>query len=88
MTNLVPAEDIERIVGASRARYTHLGRMVSGNVYILHSRLCKYSGIDLRECPFSVALDNGIDFDSWESLKDQTVYLDITPKGLLTCSTY
>ncbi|WP_032377444.1 hypothetical protein [Rhodococcoides fascians] len=67
MSEIVPADDIEKIVGAPRARNLHLGRAVSEDqrVYILHSQKCIDSGRDVRECPFSVAMDNGIDVDYW-----------------------
>ena len=54
MSNLVPAEDIERIVGAQRHASRHYGRAVSAEqtVYILHSQQCKDSGIDLCDCEF------------------------------------
>lgn len=63
----MPADEIEQIVGAPRARNLHLGRAVSADqrVYILHSQRCIESGVDIRTCPFSVAMDNGIDVDSW-----------------------
>lgn len=63
MTNFVPADQIERIVGARRHATHHLGRAVSAEqaVYILHSVACKDSGLDLRECPFSLALDRSSD---------------------------
>lgn len=72
MTNLVPAEDIERIVGAKRHPTKHLARAVSAEqtVYILHSHQCltesRRYGRDLRSCPFSLALDNGIDVARWD----------------------
>jgi hypothetical protein len=51
MSDLVPAEDIERIVGAPRHYQAHYGCAVSSEqtVYILHSKRCLGSGIDLRE---------------------------------------
>ena len=63
MSNLVPPSEIEGIVGAHRHAVSHFGRAVSSEqtVYILHSRECVDSGVDLRDCPFSVALDKGID---------------------------
>ncbi len=63
----MPADDIEQIVGAPRARNLHLGRAVSEDqrVYILHSQQCIDSGRDVRECTFSRAMDNGIDVDYW-----------------------
>jgi hypothetical protein len=71
MTDIVPAQDIERIVGVPRHATEHWGRAVSDEqrVYILHSRECLESGIDLRDCSFSLALDDGIDpFDWYEDV--------------------
>lgn len=46
MTDLVPADQIEQIVGARRHPLAHLGRAVSAEqtVYILHSQRCKGDG--------------------------------------------
>jgi hypothetical protein len=79
VTDVVPTEDIERIVGAPRAPYDHLGRAVSEEetVYILHSKECLDSGIDLRECRFSKALDNGIDLDDWTHREDAPMVLRV-----------
>jgi hypothetical protein len=67
MTDLVPPTEIERIVGVPRHATEHWGRAVSDEqrVYILHSRECLDSGIDLRYCAYSVALDDGIDPRRW-----------------------
>lgn len=68
MTELVPREDIENHVGHERHATEHYGRMntVEGRFYILHSLECLDSGIDLRECKFSVALDHGTSgFEHW-----------------------
>lgn len=76
MTNLVSADAIEKIVGAPRHRTRHLGTANSedGQFYILHSTECKNSGIDLRDCEFSQALDQyGVEF--WEV--DTTLILHI-----------
>jgi hypothetical protein len=80
----VPAEDIERIVGCPRHRKAHYGRAVSDEqtVYILHSHECKDSGIDLRDCPLSVALDRGIDISQWDGYEDRAVALGVI-HGLL-----
>jgi len=79
MTDLVPAEDIERIVGMTRHRKVHFGRASSTGqvVYILHSKQCLGSGIDLRDCPFSVALDRGIDERQWTGYEDVPVALGV-----------
>jgi hypothetical protein len=54
MSALVPATDIERIVGVDRHATDHWGRAVSAEqtVYILHAAECLASGIDLRDCNF------------------------------------
>lgn len=82
MSNLVPHDEIETIVGAQRHETKHIARAVSdeGIVYVLHSRQCLESGIDLRDCPFSLALDEGIDVDRW--IEDVPVHV-ITEDGRL-----
>ncbi len=67
MTDLVPGDKIEQTVGATRHRTAHLGRAVSAEetVYILHSHDCLGSGVDLRDCSYSLALDRGIDPAEW-----------------------
>ena len=79
MSDLVQPEDIERIVGVQRSTHAHIGRAVSNEqtVYILHSQDCKDSGIDLRECPFSYALDRGIHLSEWEGREDRAVTLRV-----------
>lgn len=63
----MPADRITEIVGAVRHATRHIGRAVSAErvVYILHSHRCLSSGIDLRQCKYSIALDRGIDTDEW-----------------------
>lgn len=69
MSDLVPADDIERIVGAARHPSEHRGRAVSAEqrVYILHSEHCRDTTPDLRDCPYSLALDAGVNprMDGW-----------------------
>lgn len=79
MSDLVDPTEIERIVGAERHAVQHLARAVSAEemVYILHSQKCKDSGIDLRECPYSIALDEGIRMEDWRDRTDQPVVLAI-----------
>lgn len=85
MTELVPAADIERIVGARRHRKAHIGRAISDQetVYILHSRECLSTGVDLRECRFSVALDHGIPLARWSGKEDRPVLLAVWGKVLI-----
>ena len=77
MSDLVSPSEIEQIVGAHRHSHQHLGRAVSDEqtVYILHSQRCKDSGIDLRECDWSLALDRGIDPGDWMDYEDRPVVL-------------
>lgn len=67
MTKIVPADQIERIVGARRLATVHIGRAVSSEqvFYILHSEKCLAETPNLRDCPYSTALDRGIDPDEW-----------------------
>ena len=79
MSGAVPADQIEQIVGIRRHRQAHFGRAVSAEqaVHILHSQRCLDSGIDLRECRFSLALDQGIDRDKWAGREDIPVALGV-----------
>lgn len=85
MTNLVPADQIEQHVGARRHQLAHLGRANSTEqtVYILHSHACRDSGIDLRACIYSRALDRGIDLYYWAGREDQVVTLQVVHGMLL-----
>lgn len=67
MSVKVPAADIERIVGVARHDTEHYARAVSAEqtVYILHPRDCLARYDDLRDCPWSLALDRGIDAAEW-----------------------
>lgn len=89
MSDLVPAEDIERIVGIARHPTGHFGRAVSAEqtVYILHSRECLDSGIDLRDCRFSEALDRGIWAQAWADHEDMPVCLMILQDRLVPVKT-
>ena len=79
MSDLVPPEQIEAIVGVKRHHQAHYGRSVSTEqrVYILHSERSRDSGIDLRECRFSQALDRGIRPESWAGFEDVAVALGV-----------
>jgi hypothetical protein len=86
MSDLVPAGEIEDIVGAKRHPTAHYARAVSAQqtVYILHSIECYFTGRDLRECPFSLAMDEGIDLDCWD--EDVPVWVAINAAGRLVPS--
>lgn len=76
MTRREERARVIEIVGREPDNYGHYGRAVSeeGRVYILHSNRCAEMRPDLRECPFSQALDHfGIDLARWP--EDQTVTL-------------
>lgn len=85
MSEIVPFDEIEKIVGTRRHRTRHFARAVSAEqtVYVLHSQTCKDSGIDLRDCWFSVALDRGIDEYDWSDVEDQAVRVTINRSGRL-----
>lgn len=86
MTRLESADKIERIVGAKRHDTLHVAHAISAEqrVYILHSRECVEQitsrGSDLRACPFSRALDNGIEMDEWDHWQDRPVVVRIAPE--------
>jgi hypothetical protein len=81
MTEHLPeGADVEAIVGVQRHDTLHYGRADPREqvLHILHSRECVDSGIDLRQCPFSLALDVGAPTDVWEGYENQPVELAIT----------
>lgn len=67
MTDRVPTADIERVVGVPRHAALHYGRKVvdEQRLYILHSQQCLRAHDDLRDCPYSLALDHGIRPRDW-----------------------
>ena len=85
MSDMVDADKIEGIVGVSRHPIKHYGRAVSEEerVYILHSHACLETYDDLRDCPFSEALDGGIHYADFEGRFDQPIILGIDPLGWL-----
>ncbi len=68
MSNVVPASEIEAIVGIERHATKHYARAVSAEqtVYILHSQACRAEITDPGDCPWSIALDDGIDPAEWD----------------------
>lgn len=83
MSDLVRAKDIEKIVGQKRHNRVHYGRAVTAEqtLYVLHSHECLESGIDLRDCEYSAALDLGIDTNQWRGFEDEAVALYIDHLG-------
>lgn len=85
MSELVDPSKIEDIVGAKRHPIRHLARVVSSEerVYILHSQDCVDSESDLRRCPYSIALDKGINLDHW--VQDEPVHVIFRYDDLVSC---
>lgn len=79
MSRIEPADKIEGIVGVPRHEKIHVARAVSAEerVYVLHSRMCTLAYSDLRLCPYSVALDEGIDLGLWGDWQDRPVEVRI-----------
>lgn len=77
MSDLVDSTQIEAIVGVERHQTRHYARAVSAEqtAYVLHSRECLTSRVDLRECLFSLALDRGIEISRWT--QDAAVHVHI-----------
>lgn len=77
MSNLVDRDKISSLVRAERDYWLHIGRhdFEEEGVYIMHSHLCLSLFPDLRECPYSKALDKGISVEHWFSWEDDPVYL-------------
>lgn len=89
MTEIVPADEIEGIVGRPRHPTQHWGRAVSAEqrVYIMHSQACRDEGLDLRQCAYSRALDRGINGENWtEDVPLQLVILEDDDGPYLTFS--
>lgn len=76
MVNRVPEDEIEELVGALRHGTRHLARADSAAqiVYLLHPHNCRRKhGLDLRYCPYSLALDLGIPDVGWRGHLDRPV---------------
>ena len=85
MTELIDPSEVERLVGAYRHPTAHLCRADSFHeaTYLLHSKACLDSGIDLRTCEYALAQDNGIDTDVWEGREDEVVLVVISDSHLV-----
>jgi hypothetical protein len=83
VSELMNRTEIEMIVGMSRHATEHYARAVSAErtVYVLHSYRCLNGGRDLRECPYSLALDEGIDPAEWR--EDVSCAIGITGGRLI-----
>lgn len=78
MSRLVSADEIEGIVGVERHPVVHYGHddPAARTFYILHSRQCLDTGIDLRRCSYSMAVDyHGVDPKLWERYPNRPVPL-------------
>lgn len=89
MSEAVDPTEIEGVVGVARHATDHFVRAVSAEqtVYILHSEKCRAMFADLRECPFSVALDRGIEHPTpwgpWSRLQNRPVRVQIVDGFLM-----
>lgn len=78
--HMTDAEILEHFGGAdARHRTRHTAKAVSAEqrVYILHSWDCKNNVRDLRSCPYSAALDHGIDIERWAPHEDKVVFCEV-----------
>jgi hypothetical protein len=84
VSELADPKRIESIVGVKRAS-VHVARIVTTEerLYILHTHACVAKRPDLRECPFSLALDKGIDPEVWIGHYDVPICITIGPDGRL-----
>ena len=86
MTDIVPSEDIERLVGVKRRADAHCGRVLfdQGRFVILHSQGCLNATADLTECAYSVALDVAIACgDTFEQWPVDPVILGLSHEDLI-----
>ena len=81
MTDLIKPDEIEILVGTRRHPIWHIGKVDTARqqVYIMHSYQRRHSGIDLRVCTFSLALDQGLQDEDWEGMQDVPVVLALGP---------
>lgn len=81
MTTRVPADRIEQLVRASRHPHEHIirGDYTNGRAYILHSSRCVERYKDLRDCPWSLALDRA---DVWLS-SDEPSFVRVRESRLI-----
>ena len=91
MTERVPANRIEALVGAKRHPWRHIIRGAmdgpdAGLAYILHPDDCRNHWDDLRDCPWSLALDRGgvwlpDDLPHHVRLRNGELLVDMNPWG-------
>lgn len=91
MSDLVSPSVIEEIVGVPRHESEHYGRAVTAEetFYVLHSHECLQEYAELRDCPYSLALDaQGVPSKYWQLSLDTPVPLRIAPDGALVPAGY
>lgn len=86
MAELVDPTEIEAIVGTRRHTTKHYARVVTAEktIYILHSAMCKAALLDLRDCPYSLALDRGVFLDGWPF--DEPIHVTLVAGELVPAS--
>ena len=60
MAQSVRPDIAELLVGCERQEELHMGRIVDGTVYILHSKTCLVANDDLMDCTYTHAMGNGV----------------------------
>lgn len=90
MSEIVSPDEIQKAVGgAERDYWLHIGYANTplDRFYIMHAHTCLSQYTDLRECPYSKALDKqGISADWWEDWYNRPVYLALSHKGFVVPS--
>lgn len=83
MSELVDPTQVATIFGIERHETDHYGHAITDTeeVFILHSAECRATTPDLRDCPYSVALDRGIEhplpWTGWRRVLDTPIRLEI-----------
>lgn len=82
---VVPSDEIEEIVGCLRFKDKHVGYVMSSRktVYVMHSHYCRDSNVDLRQCKYSLAIEDGIDEEVWSGHMDKPMFVEVEDNTLV-----
>lgn len=87
MSNHVEPDKIEAYVGMPRHAHLHWAKLDRDVLFILHSERCLKAHKDLRDCPYSKALDLTVLSDGywgiWEACMGEPKVPMIDPEGYL-----
>ncbi len=85
MSEIVPADQIEGLVGIERHAIHHYARVNSDEqiFYVLHSKSCLSLERPITQCGFTYALDRGIDEYLWSDFMDTPVRVRVRGGDLL-----